>query len=254
MCCPLSEGRTSTLCHARDLAGRSPEPWHDAVVRPTRVIYVENDPALRGIMATLLGQRPELEVVLACSDPAEAVASAAVPIADVALLDLALGPGVMNGVDLGLALRERNPDIGIVLHSQYPLDFATDRVPTDQLFGWSTMKKRADLDINEVVRLLRDTARGMGIREEVDASASGTVTTLDRLTARQRAIMAMVVTGLSARQVAERLGDSQEAVRQELARAYRVLVPEGAEGEDRRTQAVLAYVRLTREEEWDAEG
>lgn len=222
-------------------------------MRPTRVIYVENDPALRGIMATLLGRRTELEVVLACSDPAEAVSSAVVPIADVALLDLALGPGVMNGVDLGLALRERNPDIGIVLHSQYPLDFATDRVPADQLFGWSTMKKRADLDIDDVVRLLRDTARGMGIREDRDG-APGTGTPLDRLTARQRAIMAMVSTGLSARQVAERLGDSQEAVRQELARAYRVLVPEGAEGEDRRTQAVLAYVRLTREEEWDAEG
>ena len=221
-------------------------------MRATRVIYVENDPALRGIMATLLGQRPELEVVLACSDPAEAVSSSAVPIADVALLDLALGPGVMNGVDLGLALRERNPDIGIVLHSQYPLDFATDRVPADQLFGWSTMKKRADLDIDEVVQLLRDTARGMGIREDEPGSATGTP--LDRLTARQQAIMAMVATGLSARQVAERLGDSQEAVRQELARAYRVLVPAGAEGEDRRTQAVLAYVRLTREDEWDVEG
>ncbi len=222
-------------------------------MRPTRVIYVENDPALRGIMATLLGQRTELEIVLACSDPAEAVSSSVVPIADVALLDLALGPGVMNGVDLGLALRERNLHIGIVLHSQYPLDFATDRVPADQLFGWSTMKKRADLDIDEVVKLLRDTARGMGIREDGDGAA-GTGTPLDRLTARQRAIMAMVATGLSARQVAERLGDSQEAVRQELARAYRFLVPEGAEGEDRRTQAVLAYVRLTREEAWDAEG
>jgi len=221
-------------------------------VRPTRVIYVENDPALCGIMATLLGQRPELEILLACSSPAEALASPAVARADVALVDLALGPGAMNGVDLGLALRELNPDIGIVLHSQYPLDFATDRVPPDQLFGWSTMKKSADIDLDAVVTLLRETARGMGIREDAEAGAPGTGTALDRLSARQRAIMAMVATGLSARQVSERLGDSQEAVRQELARVYRVLVPEGAEGEDRRTQAVLAYMRLSRDEQWDA--
>ena len=219
-------------------------------MRPTRVIYVENDPALCGIMATLLGQRPELEIVLACSSPAEALAFTGVARADVALLDLALGPGVMNGVDLGLALRELNPDIGIVLHSQYPLDFATDRVPADQLFGWSTMKKSADIDLDAVVRLLRETARGMGIRPEVEGEPESSPR--ERLTARQRAIMGMVASGMSARQVAERLGDSQEAVRQELTRAYRVLVPEGAEGEDRRTQAVLAYVRLTREEQWDA--
>jgi DNA-binding NarL/FixJ family response regulator len=220
-------------------------------VRPTRVIYVENDPALCGIMATLLGRNPDLEVLLACSSPAEALASPEVGRADVALLDLALGPGVMNGVDLGLALRELNPEIGIVLHSQYPLDFATDRVPEDQLFGWSTFKKSADIDVDELVLLLRQTARGHGVREPSDAGES-TDSPLDRLTSRQQAIMAMVASGLSARQVAERLGDSQEAVRQELTRAYRVLVPETSEGEDRRTQAVLAYVRLTHEEHWDA--
>jgi hypothetical protein len=50
----------------------------------------------------------------------------------------------------------------------------------------------------------------------------------------------------------DRLGENQEAVRQELTRAYRILVPDEAEGDDRRTQAVLTYVRLTREEHWDA--
>jgi DNA-binding NarL/FixJ family response regulator len=220
-------------------------------MRATRVIYVENDPALCGIMATLLRQSPELHLTLACSDPGEAITSPEVARADVALLDLALGPGVMNGVDLGLALREINPEIGIVLHSQYPLDFATDRVPPDQLFGWSTMKKSADLDIDAVVVLLRETARGVGTRERGDDSVSRDGV-LDRLTARQRAIMGMVAAGLSARQVADRLGENQEAVRQELTRAYRILVPDEAEGDDRRTQAVLTYVRLTREEHWDA--
>jgi hypothetical protein len=28
--------------------------WKDAVMRATRVIYVENDPALRGIMTSML--------------------------------------------------------------------------------------------------------------------------------------------------------------------------------------------------------
>ena len=39
-----------------------------ARVRPTRVIHVENNPELSGIMVTLLGSRDEINVLLALSD------------------------------------------------------------------------------------------------------------------------------------------------------------------------------------------
>ena len=98
-------------------------------MRPTRVIYVENDPALRGIVSRFLAQRPELEVVLTASNGSEVLDSSAVAEADVALLDLALGMDQMNGIDLGIALRERNPNIGIVIHSQHTVDHLARRVP-----------------------------------------------------------------------------------------------------------------------------
>ena len=62
-------------------------------MRATRVLYVENDPALRGLMTRLMSGRPELEVVAACASASEALDSPAVPQCDVALLDLALGEG-----------------------------------------------------------------------------------------------------------------------------------------------------------------
>jgi DNA-binding NarL/FixJ family response regulator len=61
-------------------------------MRATRVIYVENDPALRGIMTSMLSSLPDLEVMWSAGSPSEALALAPTAPADVALLDLAGGP------------------------------------------------------------------------------------------------------------------------------------------------------------------
>lgn len=225
-------------------------------MRATRVIYVENDPALRGILSSILSASPELEIVLSTGSPVEALAFEGLRSADVALLDLALGQGEMNGVDLGIALRQRNPNLGIVIHSQYPLDFATERIPASELVGWSTLQKSGQMDPTELVSLLKSTALGIGQRTHLDADDSPSLNQtpggiLDRLTARQRAIMGLTVSGFSAQQISEQLSLTYDVVRQDLARSYKVLVPEEAGGDDRRTQAVLAYVRLTREELWE---
>jgi len=46
------------------------QQWNTARVRATRVIYVESDPALRGIMTSMLDSAPELEVMLSFVPPA----------------------------------------------------------------------------------------------------------------------------------------------------------------------------------------
>jgi DNA-binding NarL/FixJ family response regulator len=226
-------------------------------VRATRVIYVENDPALRGIMTTMLDASPEVEIVLSTGSPAEALAFADLRSVDVALLDLALGQGEMNGVDLGIAMRQRNSNLGIVIHSQYPLDFATERVPESELIGWSTLQKSGQMSTADLVELLKATAMGIGRRTHGDDGDFAVKSLpdggeLQRLTSRQRAIMGLTASGFSPQQIAEQLSMSYDLVRQDLARSYRILVPDEAIGDDRRTQAVLAYVRLTREELWES--
>lgn len=225
-------------------------------MRATRVIYVENDPALRGIVTSMLNASPQLEVILSTTSPTEALAFEGLSRADVALLDLALGQGEMNGVDLGIALRQRNSNLGIVIHSQYPLDFATERVPESELVGWSTLQKSGQMNTDDLVALLKTTALGIGQRTHLEASEAEPTALpagleLTRLSTRQRAVMGLTASGFSPQQVAEQLSLKHDVVRQDLARAYKILVPHEAEGDDRRTQAVLAYVRLTREELWE---
>ena len=214
-------------------------------MRATRLIYIENDPALLGILTRLLSKRLDLHVLLATTSPTEALSFEDVGLADVALIDLVLGVDQMNGVDLGLALRRINPDIGIVIHSQHRLDHVTQRIPRAELMGWSTVRKSGDMAIEELVATLRDTARGMSTRVSAVDPINGR---LDKLTPRQRTVMGMAAAGLRSTEIARRMNVSHESIRKEMSKAYRILVPDSSPEEDMRTLAILAYLRATTNE------
>jgi two-component system response regulator DesR len=215
------------------------------------VIYVENDPALRGIMSKALAASPEVELILSTGVSSEAVDFPEIGQADVALLDLALGPDQLNGIDLGIALREINSNLGIVIYSQYSLKNLARRVPVDQRIGWSFIPKSGEMEIDELIEILRTTARGIAHPSSEAHQEDETVDVLEGLTPRQRAVMALAATGLSAPDISQRLGITQDSVRKDLSKAYRVLVPDD-EGGDLRTRAVLAYLRIMRDRDWDS--
>ncbi len=163
------------------------------------MIYVENDPALRGIITQLLEQRPEIEILLATGIAHEALDQRIAEQVNVALLDLALGSSQMNGIDLGLALRSLNDNIGIVIHSQYRLDTVARTVPPEALIGWVTLPKSGELPIEDLIKTLKDAARGMTMTETPsDEGASP----LEDLTIRQRAVMGMAASGVKSTEIA----------------------------------------------------
>ena len=183
------------------------------------MIYVENDPSLRAIMTGLLGVRPEVDVLLSAGSPDEALQRDVVERADAALIDLALGVDQMNGIDLGLAMREINENIGVVIHSQYRLDSVARQVPQDARIGWATLAKTGSLTLDTIVDTLRDAAQGMCSMTDGEP-ASGSP--LFAMTIRQRAVMGMMASGINTQEIGRRLGISHAAVRQALTRAYRL--------------------------------
>ena len=220
-------------------------------MRPTRAIYVENDPALRGIITSFLNDRPEIDLLLVAPNAEGVVDSPEALRADVALLDLALGLNEVNGIDLGIALRERNNDIGIVIHSQHPLTHLARRVPKSLRIGWSFLPKTGDMNMDDLVAVMRTTARGIAVGDMTTEPQEEQRSPLEALTPRQRAVMALAATGLSAPQVAARLGISHDSVRQDLSKAYKQLVPDATGGDDVRTRAILTYLQLVRDQAWD---
>lgn len=210
-------------------------------VRPTRLIYVEDDPALLGILTRLLSRRPELEVLLATDSVDEVLRLDSIHKADVALLDLALGAHQMNGIALGLELRRLHSEIGIVMLSQHSLESIGRVLPKQELMGWSTLPKSGDLDLDDLSRVLRSTAAGQSIL--ADSSRAPGSAVLDGLSPRLRMVMGLAAAGTSTKEIARKLDTSEGTVRQDLSRAYRILVPDATEADDLRTMAVLTYLR-----------
>jgi len=221
--------------------------------RDTRLLYVENDPVLRSMMSTLLSGLPGFEVVASVGGSVEALACE-LPV-DVALLDWALGPESLNGVELGHALRKRDENIGIVILSQhYAWDFHGAQGAVDM--GWSYVEKRVNLDSAYLAKVLKATAAGLSVVEPSieRGRATENMDRLNALTRRQRQIMSIAASGVDANVIAERLDMRAVSVRKELSECYRILVPDAAPGTDLRTAAVIAWIDSRRMSTMDVYG
>lgn len=218
------------------------------MARPTRVMYVENDPTLRGIIARSLEASAEIELVSSYASSNEALEDPDLLKIDVALLDLALGADSLNGTELGIAIRTKNPNAGIVIFTQHMVPDFLAQLPEEFQWGWSCIEKRADLENQYLVDVLRATARGLNVVDPKMQIARATVETspIDRLSVRQREVMALAATGLDAPAIAESLSIAAVTVRQDLSKAYAILIPNPKPGTDLRTSAVLKYLKETR--------
>lgn len=218
------------------------------MVTPLRIVYVEDDPALRGILARILGSLPEIDMLAAVGTAAEALEVVRQQAIDAALLDLALGGDDMTGIELGIAIRGLAPRAGIVLLTQHRLPGFLAKVSADDRKGWSFLLKRAELQPTYLSAALHSSARGLNVVDPdiIDGASAEVEPVAGRLSPRQQEVMALAAQGLDASTIGERLGISPASVRQDLSRAYHVLVPDPPAGADLRTMAVLRYLRETR--------
>ena len=220
------------------------------LMRATRLMYVENDPALRKILGEILKVSPELELIASVAGSDEAMDRELVKRADVALIDFSLDQNGLNGVELGIALRNINEYIGIVIYSQFSVRPMINRVPKAMRAGWSFFDKSAEMDLSDYVAILKATASGKGNWENVlhqDGTAQESeASVFFTLTPSQRSIMSLSAQSKSPQVIAEQLGLSYSYVRKELSRAYAVLLPNAQPGDDLKTAAVLKYLDLMR--------
>lgn len=219
-------------------------------VRPTRLLYVENDSALRRILGEMLSKSKDLELIGSFSNSDEVLNRTLVKKADVALIDFALDQNGLNGIELGIALRNINEYIGIVIYSQYSVSQMVSRVPKDMRGGWSFFDKSAEMDLGDYVKIIKLTSSGKGNWEEFTTSevAHNEVKSsiYFQLSPRQRSIMSLSSQGKSAQDIAVQLDLSYSYVRKELSRAYSILLPDATPSDDLKTAAVLRYMELMR--------
>ena len=111
-------------------------------MRKTSLLFVENDSALRGLLAGMLATSDQIELLGSFANASDLLDSGVANSADVALLDYSLDPEGLNGVELGIHLRNLNEHIGIVIYSQFSVAPMVRRVPISMLGGWSFLQKK----------------------------------------------------------------------------------------------------------------
>ena len=165
-----------------------------------------------------------------------------------ALLDLSLGDESINGLELGIQLRNSSPEIGIVIYSQHAVSDFISNLPEDVRMGWSAIRKQSKIDIDYLTDVLKSTAKGLGTVEPemVISPVRSSENLIARLSVRQQNIMSLAATGVDATVIAVNLDLAPVTIRKELSKIYQILVPDPKPGTDLRTTAVLRYLRETR--------
>lgn len=215
--------------------------------RGLKVLYVENDEALLGLLGQSISLHPKIGQLVTARNSGEAKEAAEATRFDAALLDVSLGPTSLTGVELALELRTQNEHLGVVLLSQHiSADYLTS-LPDQFGYGWSAIQKSATLSFDYLVEVLEKTAKGQTVIDPNAAPRNDENRNLSvKLTKRQHQVIALAATGLDATEIAKHLQLAAVSVRQELSKCYKVLIPNPKPGTDLRTAAVLKYLRDTR--------
>lgn len=112
--------------------------------------------------------------------------------------------------------------------------------------AWSFVEKTGNLDFDELVKVLRETAAGKSFATARTFADANDVSIAAELSARQHEIMSLAVQGMDAPTIAQQLGLAPVTVRKNLSRIYEILVPDPSPGTDLRTTAVLRYAKQAR--------
>jgi DNA-binding NarL/FixJ family response regulator len=185
---------------------------------PTRVLIVDDHLLFAEALAARLGREPDLVILPIAPDVRRALALVTTERPHVLALDLMLG--AESGLDVLDHVRERYPDIRVVmLTAVSDIDSMVQAVRRGAV-GWLPKTESADL----VARVVRSAARGGGwVPPEVlgevlrrlvanEAPDSGSQL-LSGLTPREREVLQCMVDGLNRAEIADRLALSANTVR-----------------------------------------
>ena len=191
-----------------------------------RVLVADDQTAVREGLLTLLGTMPGVEVVGSAGDGAEAAALVAELAPDVVLMDLRM-PGV-DGVEATKRIRAEHPGIQVVVLTTYADDESILGALRAGAIGYLTK----DAGREHIGRALEAAAAGQAILDqavqarlmEVAAAIPGANDPgrplPDGLTEREGEVLALVASGLSNREIAERLYVSEATVKTHINRIF----------------------------------
>ncbi|WP_331766246.1 response regulator transcription factor [Embleya sp. NBC_00896] len=214
-----------------------------------RIIYAEDDYLVREGVAALLGHVDGLDVVATATDLPELLTAVAEHLPDAVLTDIRMPPTHTDeGVRAARLIRDAHPGIGVVVLSQHvEAAYARDLLAAGAEGLGYLLKERVG-HVDHLLRALQDVARGGTVLDprvvatllaERRATADST---LDRLTPREREVLALMAEGLNNAHIATTLTVSLRAVEKHINAVFAKLGVVGEAAVHQRVKAVLAFL------------
>src|SRR5262249_33429805 len=189
------------------------------------------------------------DVVGGCGDFDALLCTVESEVPDVVLTDIRMPPtGTDEGVRAANALRERHPDIGVVMLSQYAEAAYALALLEHGSNGRAYLLKERVSDVDQLLRAINEVAEGGSVIDPeiveglVEARARRRNSPLEHLTPRESEVLAEMAQGRNNAGIAAALGLSERAVEKHINSLFSKLsLSEEIDGH-RRVLAVLVYL------------
>jgi DNA-binding NarL/FixJ family response regulator len=211
-----------------------------------RIVIGEDAVLLRVGLIQVLDEADE-DVVAAVGDAPSLIEAVESHRPDVAIVDVRMPPDMTDdGLRAAIEIRRRWPDTAILVFSQYVEQvFATELLATGTQ-GLGYLLKDRVAEVGEFVDAVRRVgAGGTALDPEVVAqlvARSGRQDPLDRLTPREREVLALMAEGRSNQSIAAALVVSDGAVEKHVTSVFTKLDLPPAGSDNRRVLAVLQWL------------
>ncbi len=216
---------------------------------PIRVIAAEDSYVVREFLSSMLESAPEVELVAVCSNRNELDAALESERPDVLVTDIRMPPsGRDEGIRVAASLRRSNPEVGVVVLSQYAEPEYAVALLEEGSGRRAYLLKERIRNREELIGAIETVARGGSVIDPkivdvlIEARARPLRSPLTDLTPRERQLLGEIATGKSNAAIAESLVLTKRAVEKHVNSIFSKLGLPEDQDISRRVKAALIFL------------
>jgi DNA-binding NarL/FixJ family response regulator len=216
---------------------------------PIRLVIADDHLLVREGVRRLLETDPDIEVAAVCGDLDSLLAAVEAEHPDVVVTDIRMPPGNTDeGIQAAERLRTTDPDVGVVVLSQYAAPSYALALLEGGSAGRSYLLKERVLEPEQLVSAIRAVAGGGSVIDPkvvealVAEDARGEGSPLKSLTARERDVLREMAAGKSNEAIGESLFLAERSVEKVIHSIFLKLGLTWEPSVNKRVKAVILYL------------